>query len=57
MAGRQRRSEAKKAKRRTWQENEDEECTSTDIQVGCTLDQTEMIISNTCEHKEIGKYK
>ncbi|XP_012223903.1 uncharacterized protein [Linepithema humile] len=57
MAGRQRRSELRKAKRRTWQETGDEECRSTDIQVGCTSsDQTEMIISNTCEHKEIAYF-
>ncbi|XP_046822106.1 uncharacterized protein LOC124425603 isoform X1 [Vespa crabro] len=53
---RQRRSEksSKTAKRRTWQDDiEDEECRSTDIQIGCSSsDQNEMVIANTCEHEE-----
>jgi len=59
VSRRQRRSElSKTTKRRTWQDNlEDEECRSTDIQVGCTSsDQAEIIIGNTCEHEKIGKY-
>lgn len=58
LARRQRRSElSKTTKRRTWQDNiDDEECRSTHIQVGCTSsEQAEMIIANTCEHEEIGK--
>ncbi|XP_018304767.1 uncharacterized protein [Mycetomoellerius zeteki] len=52
---RQRRSElSRTTKRRTWQENENEECRSTDIQIGCTpSDQAEIIIGNTCEHEKI----
>lgn len=60
MSRRQRRSDLSRTiKRRTWQDNtEDAECKSTNIQVGCTSsDQTEMIIANTCEHEEIGKYE
>lgn len=60
MSRRQRRSDlSRTTKRRIWQDNtEDAECRSTDIQVGCSSsDQTEMIIANTCEHEEIGKYE
>jgi len=55
---RQRRSEQlRTTKRRTWQDNaEEEECRNTDIQVGCTSsEQTEVMITNTCENEEIGK--
>ncbi|XP_011170384.1 uncharacterized protein LOC105203275 [Solenopsis invicta] len=45
-------------KRRTWPENiEDEECRSTDVQVGCTSpDQAEIMIGNTCEHEKIAYF-
>ncbi|XP_072752670.1 uncharacterized protein [Anoplolepis gracilipes] len=59
IARRQRRSDlSRTTKRRTWQDNtEDTECRSTDIQVGCTSsDQTEMIITNTCENEEIAYF-
>lgn len=60
VSRRQQRSElSRTTKRRTWQDNiEDEECRNTDIQVGCTSsDQAEIIIGNTCEHEKIGKYE
>ncbi|KAG8038044.1 hypothetical protein G9C98_006369 [Cotesia typhae] len=41
------------AEKRTWEEkNDDEQCSVSDIQIGCTTsDQSEMIIINTCEDK------
>ncbi|KAG7201492.1 hypothetical protein KM043_004249 [Ampulex compressa] len=60
MSGRQRRSEksSRTSKRRTWHDDsEDEECRSTDIQIGCSSsDQNEMIIANTCEHEEMAYF-
>ncbi|KAL0100163.1 hypothetical protein PUN28_019536 [Cardiocondyla obscurior] len=59
ISRRRRRSElSRTTKRRTWQDNiEDEECRSTDIQVGCTsADQAEIAIGNTCEHEKIAYF-
>ncbi|KAL6266588.1 hypothetical protein P5V15_003434 [Pogonomyrmex californicus] len=59
VSRRQRRSElSRTTKRRTWQDNiEDEECRNTNIQVGCSsADQTEIIIGNTCEHERIAYF-
>ncbi|XP_012528487.1 uncharacterized protein LOC105832246 [Monomorium pharaonis] len=58
VSRRQRRSDSSRTtKRRTWQENiEDEECRNTNVQVGCTSDQAEIIIGNTCEHEKIAYF-
>ncbi|KYM94469.1 hypothetical protein ALC62_14912 [Cyphomyrmex costatus] len=55
VSSRQQRSEVSRTTmRRTWQDNEDEKCRSTDIQIGCTsYDQSEIIIGNTCEQEKI----
>ncbi|XP_066584159.1 uncharacterized protein [Prorops nasuta] len=57
MPRRQRRSEklSRTAKRRTWQDDtEDNECRSTDVQIGCNLpEQTEMLIGNTCDTEQV----
>lgn len=60
MPTRQRRGiqiSQRSAEKMTWSEDsEDAVCNVSDLQIGCgTLDQSEIIIANTCEHKQLGK--